>query len=411
MIIKLSSVLSPAFREVHNSIKNGEHNQYVLKGGRGSAKSSFASVEVLLQIVKHPDVHAVVMRKVANTLRTTVFAQYAWAVAALGLQDDFKMTVSPMELVYKKTGQKIMFFGADDPGKIKSIKTAFGYIGILHFEELDQFGGEEEVRSIEQSILRGGEYALEFKTFNPPKTKNNWANKYCLINKPGQLIHHSTYKTTPREWLGERVIDDAEHLKAINPKAYEHEYLGVPVGSGGAVFDNVTVEEIPDAQIAAFDRIYNGVDWGFYPDPWAFNRMHYDSARRTLYIFGELTRHRTGNAETAKLLRQYGVQDTDLITADSAEPKSVADYRSYGLFCRGAVKGPGSVDYSMKWLQALVRIVIDPVRCPDTAKEFTAYEYDRNKAGEVISGYPDRDNHHIDAVRYGTEPIWKRRGQ
>ena len=183
------------------------------------------------------------------------------------------------------------------------------------------------------------------------------------------------------------------------------------VGSGGAVFDNVTVEEITDAEIAAFDRIYNGVDWGFYPDPWAFNRMHYDSARRTLYIFGELTRHRTGNAETARLLRQYGVQDTDLITADSAEPKSVADYRSYGLFCRGAVKGPGSVDYSMKWLQALVRIVIDPVRCPDTAKEFTAYEYDRNKAGEVISGYPDRDNHHIDAVRYGTEPIWKRRGQ
>ena len=100
-----------------------------------------------------------------------------------------------------------------------------------------------------------------------------------------------------------------------------------------------------------------------------------------------------------------------MITADSAEPKSVADYRSYGLVCRGAVKGPGSVDYSMKWLQALVRIVIDPVRCPDTAKEFTAYEYDRNKAGEVISGYPDRDNHHIDAVRYGTEPIWKRRGQ
>ena len=249
MIIKLSSVLSPAFREVHNSIKNGEHNQYVLKGGRGSAKSSFASVEVLLQIVKHPDVHAVVMRKVANTLRTTVFAQYAWAVAALGLQDDFKMTVSPMELVYKKTGQKIMFFGADDPGKIKSIKTAFGYIGILHFEELDQFGGEEEVRSIEQSILRGGEYALEFKTFNPPKTKNNWANKYCLINKPGQLIHHSTYKTTPREWLGERFIDDAEHLKAINPKAYEHEYLGVPVGSGGAVFDNVTVEEITDGSL------------------------------------------------------------------------------------------------------------------------------------------------------------------
>lgn len=101
----------------------------------------------------------------------------------------------------------------------------------------------------------------------------------------------------------------------------------------------------------------------------------------------------------------------DRITADSAEPKSVADYLKFGLKCYGAVKGPGSVDYSMKWLQSLVKIVIDPVRCPDTYKEFTEYEYERTKDGEIISGYPDANNHHIDATRYATETIWKRRGQ
>ena len=409
--IKLSEVLSPAFKDVHQAVKDGSYDQFVLKGGRGSAKSSFVSVEVVYQLIQHPDVHAVVMRKVGNTLRTTVYAQYVWAITALGLASKFKMTISPMELVYKKTGQKIMFFGADDPGKIKSIKTPFGYIGILHFEELDQFDGAEEVRNIEQSTMRGGDYMLEFKSFNPPKTKNNWANQYCLIDKPGQMVHHSTYLTTPREWLGERFWDDAEHLKAINPSAYEHEYMGVANGTGGMVFDNLKVEKIDDDLLETFDRIYNGLDWGYYPDPWAFNQMHYDAARRTLYIFGELTRYKAGNKDTADDLFEYGLTEEDKITADSAEPKSIADYRNYGLYCRGAAKGPGSVEYSMKWLQSLNAIVIDPVRCPDTAREFQMYEYDRNKNGEVISGDPDRDNHHIDAVRYGTEPIWKRRGQ
>lgn len=411
MTIKLSEVLSPAFKDVHHAVKDGTYNQFVLKGGRGSAKSSFVSVEVVLQLLKHPDVHAVVMRRVANTLRTTVFAQYTWAIAALGLSDKFKTTVSPMEIVYKETGQKIMFFGADDPGKVKSIKTPFGYIGILHFEELDQFGGEEEVRSLEQSILRGGDYALEFKTFNPPKTKNNWANRYCMTDKPGQMIHHSTYKTTPKEWLGERFLDDAEHLLLMNPGAYEHEYMGVANGTGGMVFDNLSIEEITEEQINAFDRLYYGLDWGYYPDPWAFNQMHYDAARRTLYIFGELTEYKKGNRETADALFSFGITSEDRITADSAEPKSIADYRNYGLYCRGAAKGPGSVDYSMKWLQSLNKIVIDPVRCPNTAREFSMYEYERDKNGDVISGYPDRENHQIDAVRYGTEPIWKRKGQ
>lgn len=411
MTIKLNEILSPAFKDVHRAVKSGTHDQFVLKGGRGSTKSSYVSVEVILQLVSHPDVHAVVMRRVGNTLRTSVFAQYVWAIDALGLTSKFKQTVSPMELVYKPTGQKIMFFGADDPGKVKSIKTAFGYIGILHFEELDQFEGEEAVRNLEQSILRGGNYTLEFKTFNPPKTKNNWANKYCLTEKTRQMIHHSTYQTTPRNWLGERFFDDADHLRSINQSAYEHEYLGIPNGTGGMVFDNIELRAITDEEKETFDRIYNGLDWGYYPDPWAFNQMHYDSARRTLYIFGELTRYKLGNRETADVLFSYGITSADRITADSAEPKSVADYRNYGLYCRGAAKGPGSVDYSMKWLQSLNKIVIDPVRCPDTAKEFTMYEYERDKNGEVISGYPDVNNHHIDAVRYGMESVWKRKGQ
>ncbi|MBQ0165377.1 MAG: phage terminase large subunit [Bacteroidales bacterium] len=418
--ISLSKILSPAFREVHRALKLREANQFVLKGGRGSAKSSFASVEVVLQLLKHPDIHAVVMRKIANTLRTTVFNQYIWAIGELGLTQQFKTKINPMEIIYLPTGQKIMFFGADDPGKLKSLKVPFGYVGILHFEELDQFSGEEEIRNIEQSVLRGGEIAIEFKVFNPPQTIMNWANKYVMREKPGQLIHHSDYRDVPEEWLGRRFLDDAEYLRQTNYRAYEHEYLGVPNGTGGNVFGNVSdlnMRQMVDIggrsvpMYQTFDRLFNGLDWGYYPDPFAFNRVHFDAGRRDLYIYGELTLYRTGNADSAAAVRQAGVADTDLITCDSAEPKSIGDYKSYGLMARGAEKGPGSVDYSMKWLASLNHIYIDATACPDTWAEFTEYEYDRDREGNVVSGYPDRNNHHIDAVRYATEKIWKKRGQ
>ena len=412
MICKLSEIVSPVFWDAHKKIRSGEVGECVEKGGRGSAKSSFCSVEVVLQLIKHPDCHAVVMRKIGNTLRTSVYAQICWAIAQLGLSSHFRCTVSPMECVYVKTGQKIMFFGMDDPGKLKSIKVPFGYIGIAWFEELDQFSGPEEVRNVEQSLFRGGPYSLVLKSFNPPAMARNWANQYALENKQGKLVQHSTYLTTPPEWLGPRFLSDAEHLRDTNDTAYRHEYLGEVVGSGTQVFENLRIERITDDRIKDFDRIYNGVDWGFYPDIFAWNRMHYDAGRKTLYIFDEVSMLRASNRASADAIIQKGVTGNDLIVADSAEPKSISDYCDYGLRCRGVKKGPGSVEYRMKWLQSLSAIVIDPDRCPDTAKEFLEYEYERDKkTGEVMEGYPDVANHHIDATSYGLYPVWKRRGQ
>lgn len=411
---KLSDIVSPAFSGPHRAIKTGTANEIVADGGRGSAKSSWASVEVVLGILKHPDCHAAVFRQIGNTLRSSVYAQIRWAIAALGLTGEFRCTVNPMECTYIKTGQKILFFGLDDPGKVKSIKVPFGYIGIGWFEELDQFAGPEEIRNVEQSLFRGGSYSLALKTFNPPAMARNWANRYVLEAKPGKLVHHSTYLTTPPEWLGPRFLADAQHLEETNNTAYRHEYLGEVVGSGTQVFENLRLEPIPQEQIAGFDRRYHGVDWGYYPDPWAYNGMYFDRGRRVLYIYDELTRRRASNQETAGLLLDRGIcgQPDESLTADSAEPKSIGDYRSFGLPCRAVEKGPGSVDYRMKWLQGLSAIVIDPERCPDTAKEFTEYEYERDKkTGEVEPGYPDLNNHHIDAVSYGLFPVWKRRGK
>lgn len=409
--IHISDHVGPAFYDLVHDVFYHEHTHYDLSGGRGSLKSSTVSLLVPLLVVKNPNTHALVLRKVGNTIRDSVFAQYIWAIGELDMASLWKAQRTPMELVYKPTGQKIMFRGADDPMKIKSIKCPFGYIAITHFEEKDQFAGRREIRSILQSTMRGGSVFWNFESYNPPISRDNWANKDTLEDREDRLCHKSCYLDAPPEWLGEQFISEAEWLKETDEKAYQHEYLGVPTGTGSEVFENLDIRPITDDEIATFDRIESGLDWGYYPDPWVFNRMHYAAAQRTLYIFDELTAHKLGNKESADLLLEHGLTREDRIIADSAEPKSIADYRKYGLRCIGAQKGPGSVDYSMKWLQSLKSIVIDPKRCPDTVAEFSGYEYDRTRDGEIISGYPDRDNHHIDAVRYGTELIWKKPGQ
>lgn len=406
-----ANLIAPAFSSVLFDVLEHEHSEYVFPGGRGSTKSSFVSLVIMDLIMKNENMHACVLRNVGNTLKDSVYSQIIWAISSLGLDDEFIYTKSPLEITRISTGQKIFFRGADDPNKIKSIKPPFGFIGILWFEELDQFTGEENVRKIEQSVIRGGDVAYKFKSFNPPKSANNWANKYIKTPRPDRLVTESTYLTVPQKWLGKPFLDDAEFLKATNPIAYENEYMGVANGTGGNVFDNVVISEITNSQIQQFDRVYNGVDWGWYPDLYAFVRVQYEPAQHTLYIWQEYTCNKQSNETTAKKLFELGITENDLITCDSAEKKSVSDYRAYGLFARAAEKGPNSREYSYKWLQSLSKIVIDNKRCPIAAQEFLDYEYERDKEGNVISGYPDGNDHVIDAVRYATERIWKKRGQ
>lgn len=406
--IFLSEKIGPAFYEIAHDIFHHGHTHYDFSGGRGSLKSSTVSIIVPLLLVGNPGTHALVLRKVANTIRDSVYAQYIWAIGELGMAAYWEAKVSPMELIYKPTGQKIMFRGADDPMKIKSIKVPFGYIAVTHFEEKDQFAGRAEIRNILQSTMRGGSVFWNFESYNPPISRDNWANKDSLEERADRLCHKSTYLQAPPEWLGQQFIDEAEHLKETDERAYQHEYLGIPVGTGGNVFENLELREITDEEMSHFDQIYQGVDYGWFPDPFAFIRLHYDRARETIYLMDEIYQNKLTNEASGNIIIQRGYKDA-YITCDSAEPKSVADYRAMGLPAKAAVKGPGSVDYGMKWLQRR-KIVIDRRRTPNAYNEFVNYEYERNKDGDIISGYPDANNHLIDATRYALERISRRMG-
>lgn len=408
--IRLSEKIGAAFYNVAHDVFHHGHTHYDFSGGRGSLKSSTVSILVVLLIMQeqNKNIHAVVLRKVANTIRDSVFAQYIWAIGELGAAAYWESKVSPMELIYKPTGQKIMFRGADDPMKIKSIKVPFGYIGITHFEEKDQFAGRSEIRTILQSTMRGGSVFWNFESYNPPISRDNWANKDSLEERADRLCHKSTYLEAPREWLGEQFILEAEHLRDTDERAYQHEYLGIPIGTGGNVFEKLELRDISDEEISRFDRIYQGVDFGWFPDPFAFIRLHYDRARETIYLIDEIYQNKLSNEESSKMIYDRGYTDARII-CDSAEPKSVADFRAMRLPAIEAVKGAGSVEYGMKFLQRRT-IVIDRRRTPHAYDEFVGYEYERNKEGEIISGYPDANNHLIDAVRYALEPANRRMG-
>lgn len=399
-------VLGKAFVDINRQIK--PNIEYVFEGGRGGLKSSFVAFKIVELIKNNPQMHACITRQVAGTLKDSVYANMKWAINELGLMEEFECKVSPLEIKYIKTGQTIYFRGLDDETKLKSIKPEFGYIGILWKEEKDQMKGDAQERSVNQSVLRGGDKSYDFSSYNPPKSKSNWVNRIKLVPNPKRVIHHSSYLEAPAEWLGQKFIDDAAHLKEINPEAYEHEYLGVPNGDGGNVFEYLEIRDIADEEISRMDRIFAGVDYGWYPDAFCYLRTYYDSAREKIYLIDELYVNKWSNSKTADWIKKKGYDDYTMI-CDSAEPKSVNDFRDAGLPARGAIKGPGSIEYGFKFLQTKT-IVIDPKRTPNAYKEITEYEYDRDKEGNVISGYPDGNDHAISALRYAYEPLFNRRG-
>ena len=410
--------ISSSFVDLNRTINDREYREYYIEGGRGSLKSSFISEKVVELLENNERMCAVVLRKVKDTLKDSVFAQLEWAIDKLsetypGLKEHWKLTKSPLEITNTYTGQVIYFRGADDYGKIKSLKPPKDkYIGVVWYEEFDQFAGMEEIRKINQSLIRGGEDFIQFYSYNTPASSQHFVNIEKLLPKSTRCVHVSDYRSVPKRWLGQAFIDEALFLKEANEKLYDNEYLGLMTGVGGNVFENVELREITDEEINTFDYTYQGIDFGWFPDPLAWTKCCYNPEQKILYIFDEFVVNKMSNADVWEHLKnEKGVTEDDLIIGDSAEPKSIGDFKAYGSCMRGAEKGPGSVDYSMKWLSSLAKIVIDQRRCPVSAQEFSTYEFQQDKDGNYVSGYVDANNHCIDSIRYALNNIWKKKGQ
>lgn len=285
-----------------------------------------------------------------------------------------------------------------------------GEYALVSFEELTQFT-QSQYEYLFSRVRRRHDVPFPVRvrsTSNPGGTGHRWVKSRFID------------AITPERGFIPAQLDDNPHL---DREAYEASLAVLdPVtrkqlregdwhtSAGQYVFENVTTEAIADDLIATFERPLRGVDYGYFPDPWVYECCAYLPGVRELYIFDEATATRASNDHTANLLRgkltwpdREGDEPKvhrELIWCDSAEPKSIADYRDIGLDARPVRKFRGSVEASVKWLQSLNRIVIDPARCPVAASEFTAYEYEQSRDGTFDARPPDRDNHAIDAVRY-----------
>ena len=415
--------VAEVYHSLHDDICEGKHEFYNLPGGRGSGKSSFVSLEVVYQIMADPSglSNALVVRKWASALRGSVFSQIQWAIDQLGATQHWSSTLNPPQFIYE-TGQVIRLTGLDDPQKLRSLKPSKGYFRILWLEEFCELSGEPELRNLQQSVLRGGDNFLSFRSFNPPLSQKNWANEYINLPDPKSVKLLTNYLQIPVKWLGQPFIEEAERLKEINRRAYDHEYMGIPVGSGSEVFETLEIRKIPDEEIKSLDKIYQGLDFGFSKDPACFLRVSYSQKTETVWIIDEIYGIKMSNTDLVNQIKSRGYhlsgsegyvslwmgvssESRQLIVADSAEPKSIDDMNGQGLKVIPCHKFQGCVEYRVRWLQHR-KIVCDPERTPNTARELQNYSYKVDKrTGEVLSTLQEGDDHSCDALAYALDTV------
>lgn len=405
--------IADPFVPLHREVAAGAGCDFWIKGGRASAKSSYVSLEVVGLLMRDPSLSALVMVKRQSDIRDSVWEQVLWAMGRLGVADEWAGTTRPYKLTRRSTGQVILFRGCDKAAKSKGLKAPGDtYFGVQWFEEVDQFSGMAEVRTVYQSATRGapeGSPFYRFHTYNPPRAKDSWANREADRRvAAGMLVVTSNYTDLPPGWLPEQTLADALALKEADEEAYRHEWLGDAVGFGAEVFPRTQVRPLTEAEAEELEgapRCY-GVDWGFSADPWAWVECAYVRRTRTLYVLRELSGRGLSNPETAAMVAAAMEREPyATVVCDSAEPKSVADYRNEGIRAVKAPKsGANDVRNSVKWLQYRTAIVVDP-SCTLAADEFKRYAYELTPDGEPTGSLPDRDNHAIDAVRYACSTL------
>ncbi|WP_369118244.1 PBSX family phage terminase large subunit [Enterococcus thailandicus] len=406
MVKKLSELLPPKFHSVWRATLNSDILNIVCKGGRGSGKSSDIA-HIITQLLMRYAVNAVGIRYVDNTLEQSLYEQMKWAIEQQGVSYLFKFNKSPLRITYIPRGNYMIFRGAQNPERIKSLKDSRFPFAIGWIEELGEFKNEDEVTTITNSLLRGeldnGLFYKFFYSYNPPKRKQSWVNKkYETSFQPkNTFIHHSTYKDNP--FISKEFLSEVEAARQRNPRRAEWEYDGKAIGSGVVPFDNLQVKPgcITDEMVANFDNIRNGLDFGYATDPLAYVRWHYDKKKNGIYAIDEIYGVKMSNREFANKAHEkgYGADET---FADSAEPKSIDELvNEHGMArVKGVKKGPDSVQYGEEWLDDLDFICIDPLRTPNIAREFENIDYQVDKDGNPKPRLEDKDNHTIDATRY-----------
>ncbi|MFE4201111.1 PBSX family phage terminase large subunit [Aneurinibacillus aneurinilyticus] len=381
------------FNDVYLPLLHDDNRYLILYGGAGSGKSVFAAQKIIYRLLNEEKHKFLVVRKVARTMRNSVFALFRDVISTWGLSKIFKITESNME-IRCANGNSIIFVGIDDPEKMKSIHGITG----IWIEEASEFE-QEDVQQLDLRLRgRTKNYKQMIVSFNPISSFH-WLKKvYFDSPKENATVKHTTY-------LDNKFIDPdyrkvLEDLKDQDYTYYTIYALGKWGTLGNIIFKNWEVQDLSEIR-QTFDRFNNGLDFGFSDDPNALVHMHYDNKRKTLYILDELYMTELTNDLLAEEVKK--IIDRQVVTCDSSEPKSIKELCQFGVRAIPAKKGPDSVNFGIDWLKRQ-KIIID-VRCVNAKREFERYRWKEDKYGNVLRVPVDKDNHLIDAIRYGCEDL------
>lgn len=374
-------------------------------GGSSSGKS-YSKAECVIIDVVNKGCNYLVVRNTARTLRDSCFNEVTKAIIRLGKEKDFRINKTDMHITHISSRKQILFAGLDDVEKLKSITPIDGVLDRIWIEEAT----ETDYNSFKQLTkrLRGQSkngFSITF-TFNPV-LKTSWIYEQFFKGRfkdDDKFVEYDDISILKTTYKDNKFLD-AGTIQRLEDESDKYYYQVYTLGNwgvlAGIIFKNWRIEDFSDIE-PTFDNYKNGVDWGFANDPFAFIRSHYDVTRKRLYICDEICQVGLLNEESSEQVK--AIIGDELVTCDSAEPKSIQDFCKYKLRAIGAKKGPGSIEFGIKWLQSL-DIVIHP-RNQNTINNFSSYKYKEDKDGNVLPVPVDKHNDCIDALRYSCENVF-----
>lgn len=376
----------------------------LVKGSRGSKKSKTAALGYITNLMTYPQANLLVVRKTGATLRNSCYSDLLWAIERLGVNDFWKGTISPLELTYLPTGQKILFRGLDDGLKITSISVPNGVLCWVWIEEAYEITSEDDFNKLDMSIrgeMPEGLFKQITMTFNP-WSEMHWLKKR-FFDVPDDDVFTKTTTYQCNEWLDEQDKRLFEKMRVNNPRRYRIEGMGEWGIAEGLIYENVELKSFSVDEIRQRSgvRAGFGLDFGF-TDPNAFVALMVDNKEKEIYIFDELYEGNMTNSRIAEKIGEKGY-GTQVIICDSAEPKSIAELQELGIRAEGSRKGRDSVNHGIQQIQNY-KIIIHPI-CVNTYRDFTNYCWKKDKFDKPTDTPDHEFSHAPDAVRYAVSKL------
>lgn len=414
-------------------IKDDQYMHYILSSGRAGTKSSFMAILALLTILSDKNASVVIMRKHHIKLRKTVFAECVRAINRLKLNKNkhFKITKSPMKITYKKYGNSIFFTGSDSVDDTKGMIDEDKHFKLVVLDELTEFfdkgEGEDEITNIIATFVRGNNEKFRMLyLFNPPRNPKAPVMQWCekMQQRPDCIRVHTDYRDVPKEWLGKKLIEEAEMMKTSDEKMYNWLWLGLCTGLDELIYymfnEDKHIEEPDTETLSNLKMLGVGVDYG-QMNATTYQCFGIDYKNKCIrgvdeyYHSGRESGHQRSPSEYAKDFKTF-IQNIEK-RSNNRVIFAVIDPSAKGLaeeikrVCPGIqiIPADNTVMRGINRVQKLLSFFVIKLspRQKCAKSEFELYEWNMDLV-EKGQDIPVKANDHcMDAIRYYVMYIWK----